>query len=201
MATLGSTCLTCMDNGIEAEGCAGINNSSTCPEPFASSPRSIILGVSQGLFTIPAFFIVFQEALEASIICAVLYGIIMKRNRPELKKYVWYGIVVGLGVTLAALIVLLVAISTLAEGAGVKQRMILQGSLSICAAVLLAHLALTIGNLLNIQDKIRSRVQSEVEQKDGGVRWKTVFFLSFTAIAREGVSKRLCSSASNQTSN
>ena len=61
-----------------------------------------------GLFSIPAFFIVFRETLEAAIICSVLLAVLKKTGLKELNKYVWIGVGLGIAFTLVVLVAVLV---------------------------------------------------------------------------------------------
>eukprot|EP00924_Labyrinthula_sp_SR-Ha-C_P006309 augustus_masked-scaffold_31-processed-gene-2.64-mRNA-1 protein AED:0.08 eAED:1.00 QI:0/-1/0/1/-1/1/1/0/362 len=156
------------------------------------------------LFSIPALFIVFRETLEASIVCSVLLGVLRKVEMTHLNKYVWYGVTVGALFTLGVLAATLIAFSlaterlydddvvngTVDEGLRTETELKLKMGLSFSAAILVAGMCWTLDGILKKQKEIELKVLKETEaeiDKEKVLDWWTVFFLSGTAVAREGV--------------
>lgn len=161
------------------------------------------------LFDIFAFFIVFREALEAAIVCAVLLGVLQKSGQQDLKKWVWVGLAAGLALTTAILIGVVVAFTIASSGFSFRANKLTQGVLGVTAAVLIAYVALTISELTekravleeyvmdtmedaesideNLTEEERAeKLEEQLKKKPKDDTWKTIFFLSFTAVAREG---------------
>mmetsp|Transcript_6277 Transcript_6277/g.7209 ORF Transcript_6277/g.7209 Transcript_6277/m.7209 type:complete len:363 (+) Transcript_6277:102-1190(+) len=161
------------------------------------------------LFDIFAFFIVFREALEAAIVCAVLLGVLQKSNQVNLKKWVWIGLAAGLLLTTIILIGVVVAFQVASSGFSFRANKLTQGILGVTAAVLIAYVALTISELTEkravleeyvletmedaesvdedlSEEERAEQLQKRLEEAPKDDTWKTIFFLSFTAVAREG---------------
>mmetsp|Transcript_11114 Transcript_11114/g.12723 ORF Transcript_11114/g.12723 Transcript_11114/m.12723 type:complete len:347 (+) Transcript_11114:127-1167(+) len=162
-------------------------------------------------FSVLAFFIVFREALEAAIVCAVLLGVLQHSGQQNLKKWVWIGLGLGLLLTLMIMIAVVVAFTAASASFSFKANKITQGVLGVTAAVLIGYVALTLGDLIDKKEKIEKAVKHAVEEAEQvdmeadlteeekeqimyehmrtlpqDETWKTIFFLSFTAVVREG---------------
>lgn len=142
-----------------------------------------------GYFSVPAFFITFREFLEAAIILAVLLGILTKMEQPHLRKYVWLGclcatlICIVLGVVFLVLIVVLKS-----EFLTPETTLLMEGSIAIIAAVLIAVVASSIGNVMAINEKYERRLAQQLDETgESGLTAQSIFFLSWSAVMREGI--------------
>ncbi|CAK9012801.1 High affinity iron permease 1, partial [Durusdinium trenchii] len=145
---------------------------------------------SVGLFALPALFITFRETLEAAIVVSVLLGLLDRVNMPELKKYVWLGVVSATALCIFGAVVVLilfnVAKNELFEG---NAELKAEGVVNLIAAVLIAVVALSVGDIMAIHDKLERRFDEELAQHGGNdaITKNMILFLSFTAVAREGL--------------
>mmetsp|Transcript_8812 Transcript_8812/g.17433 ORF Transcript_8812/g.17433 Transcript_8812/m.17433 type:complete len:429 (-) Transcript_8812:489-1775(-) len=123
-------------------------------------------GESVGLFAIPALFITLRETLEAAIVISVLLGLLSRVGMPHLKKWVWIGVGSAFFLTIAGAILVILLINyakdTLFEG---NKEELAEGSISIIAAVLIAIVALSIGDIHAIQDRIEAKILAKVQAK------------------------------------
>ena len=187
-------CITCEDLGIGF--LASFNSSKpvptcvsqTLPSSCAVNFDSVIgeSAGSQGLFSIPAFFIVLREALEAAIICSILLAAVKKTGDDSLRFWVWTGIGGGLVVTVIALAAVIVTFEVLSGQVSLYDTLIVRGALSISAAILIGYIALTLGDLLNKDKEIERQLNEQIGDKSQ-FGWKAVLFLSFTTVSREGI--------------
>jgi len=142
-----------------------------------------------GLFAAPALFITFRETLEAAIIVSVLLGLLDKLNLKHMKRYVWLGVLAGSALCIALGIIFIILINVVLgavfEDSNDPTAKMVQGVISVIAAVLIAVVAMTIGNVMAINAKYESRLSSQVAET--AISRNNILFLSFTAIVREGV--------------
>ena len=187
-------CITCEDLGISL--LAAVNSSkpvpactsqelpSSCPEDYNTVPG--VPPSSGDIFSVPAFFIVFREALEAAIICSILLAVVKKTGNDRLKFWVWVGIAGGLLVTICALTIVIIVFEVLSSQISLNDTLIIRGALSISASILIGYIALTLGDLLGKDREIQRQLDEQIGDK-GSFGWKSVLFLSFTTVSREGI--------------
>lgn len=193
-AVIADLCITCEDLGVNL--LASINASKPVPQcvsqPLPSSCAVNFDGVaaaapgSQGLFSVPAFFIVFREALEAAVICSILFAAVKRIGQDGLRFWVWVGIAGGVVVTLVALTAVVVTFEVLSSQVSLNDTLIVRGALSISAAILIGYIALTLGDLLEKDKEIKKHLDEQIGDKSN-FGWKSVLFLSFTTVSREGI--------------
>jgi high-affinity iron transporter len=145
-----------------------------------------------GYFAIPAFLITFREFLEAAIIIAVLLGILNKMDQPHLIKWVWLGCLSATLICLVMAVVFILLIVVLKEEFLTEESTLLvEGSISIIAAILIAVVASSIGNVMAINEKYEKRLGQQIAdaEEDAGVGLtaQSIFFLSWSAVMREGI--------------
>ena len=187
-------CITCEDLGVNF--LASFNASKPVPtcvsQPLPSSCATNFNGVvsdspgSQGLFSVPAFFIVFREALEAAVICSILFAAVKKIGDESLRQWVWLGIAGGVFVTLIALTAVVITFEVLSSQVSLNDTLVVRGALSISAAALIGYIALTLGDLLEKDKEIRRQLDEQIGDSSN-FGWKAVLFLSFTTVSREGI--------------
>ena len=98
------------------------------------------------LFSVPAFFILFRETLEASIILSVMLALINKivpegPSRKRMKRQVWLGVGLALALCLVAAAVFLSLYYTVAKEAWEESEALWEGILGLVAVVLITLMA------------------------------------------------------------
>ena len=161
------------------------------------------------LFSVPAFFILFRETLEASIILSVMLALINKivpegPSRKRMKRQVWLGVSLGLGLCLVVATVFLSLYYTVAKEAWDEAEAIWQGVLGLVSAVLSTLMALSMVRADTWREKwekkltkvtvdaLSSRAATVDEDAAEGLASSkkgkyTLFFIPFTVVLREGV--------------
>lgn len=98
------------------------------------------------LFSVPAFFILFRETLEAAIILSVMMALLDKivedvAQRRRMKKHVWMGVVGGVTLSLIAAAIFLSLYYTVAKDAWESSEPLWEGILGLIAVVLITVMA------------------------------------------------------------
>ncbi|MCO5586577.1 hypothetical protein L7F22_040518 [Adiantum nelumboides] len=151
------------------------------------------------LFSVPAFFILFRETLEASIILSVMLTLINKivedrGSRARMKKKVWLGVWSGVGLSMAAAAIFLSLYYTVAKEAWDKSEALWEGILGLVAVVLITLMAFSMIRVDTWRAKWErklTKVTVEALNREGDVdskrsKW-TLFLIPFTVVVREGV--------------
>ncbi|BBN07502.1 high-affinity iron transporter [Marchantia polymorpha subsp. ruderalis] len=151
------------------------------------------------VFSVPAFFILFRETLEASIILSVMLSLLNKVVadrvfRWKLQKQVWMGVVVGVALSMAAAAIFLSLYYTVAKNAWDKTEMLWEGILSLIAVVLITLMALSMIRVDTWRakwEKKLTKVTIDTVEQYGqlqSTRSKyALFLIPFTIVIREGV--------------
>ncbi|GBG31807.1 Plasma membrane iron permease [Hondaea fermentalgiana] len=120
-------------------------------------------GETVGLFALPALFIMLRETLEAAIVLSVLIGLVHRVGMGYMSKYIWFGVGAALFLTIAGgiIVILLVNVAkeSLFEGDNGK---VAEGAVSVVAAILISIVALSIGDISAIQEKIEAKMLAKV---------------------------------------
>jgi high-affinity iron transporter len=100
------------------------------------------------LFSVPAFFILFRETFEASIILSVMLTLIKKlvpevEARRRMTRQVWWGVGVALALCLITAAVFLSLYYTVAKEAWEQSEALWEGVLGLIAVVLITLMALS----------------------------------------------------------
>lgn len=100
------------------------------------------------LFSVPAFFILFRETLEASIILSVMMALLDKivadtAQRRKMKMHVWMGVVGGVTLAFIAAAVFLSLYYTVAKDAWDSSEGLWEGILGLVAVVLITIMAMS----------------------------------------------------------
>lgn len=98
------------------------------------------------LFSVPAFFILFRETLEAAIILSVMMALLDRlvddrRQRRRMKKHVWWGVVGGVALSMVAAAIFLSLYYTVAKEAWESSEPLWEGILGLIAVVLITVMA------------------------------------------------------------
>ncbi|KAL2614126.1 hypothetical protein R1flu_025818 [Riccia fluitans] len=150
------------------------------------------------VFSIPAFFILFRETLEASIILSVMLSLLEKivqdkHVRGRMKRLVWGGVLVGVILSLMAAAIFLSLYYTVAKKAWDKSEPLWEGILSLIAVILITLMAFSmirIDTWRSKWEKKLTKVTTDSVQNfsTGELQSKyALFLIPFTVIIREGV--------------
>ena len=98
------------------------------------------------LFSVPAFFILFRETLEAAIILSVMMALLDRlvedaKQRRRMKKHVWWGVVGGVTLSMIAAAIFLSLYYTVAKEAWDSSEGLWEGILGLIAVVLITVMA------------------------------------------------------------
>lgn len=150
------------------------------------------------LFSVPAFFILFRETLEAAIILSVM--IVLLDNivedrvlRRRMKKHVWLGVVSGVLLSLAAAAIFISLYYTVAKKAWESSEPLWEGILALVAVVLITIMAFSMIRVDTWRakwEKKLAKVTAETLNKQGEVQSTrskyALFFLPLSIVLREG---------------
>ncbi|KAH7387650.1 hypothetical protein KP509_16G034600 [Ceratopteris richardii] len=156
------------------------------------------------IFSVPAFFILFRETLEASIVLSVMLTLIDKivedrNSRRTMKRKAWAGVVSGVALSLAAAAIFLSLYYTVAKKAWEKSEPLWEGVLGLIAVVLITLMAFSMIRVDTWREKWERKLtkvtvdavnEQEVnpEHEVGRQRSKwALFLIPFTVVVREGV--------------
>ncbi|KAL2645264.1 hypothetical protein R1flu_012851 [Riccia fluitans] len=151
------------------------------------------------VFSVPAFFILFRETLEASIILSVMLYLLDKvvpdvAMRRNLQKQVWLGVVFGVVLSLCGAAIFLSLYYTVAKEAWDNSEPLWEGILSLIAVVLITLMAFSMIRV----DTWRSKWEKKLTKAtvDSVEKYGTLqstrskyalFLIPFTVVLREGV--------------
>ncbi|KKW00809.1 MAG: hypothetical protein A2898_02370 [Candidatus Kerfeldbacteria bacterium RIFCSPLOWO2_01_FULL_48_11] len=125
------------------------------------------------------FFITFRETLEASLVIGIVVSYLLRTEQRRYLRYVWWGGMVGLTLSLGVGVVLFY-VSGGFEGAAEE---IFEGVTMIFAAGLLATMLVWMKRQRGHTKKIEEKVERHIERK----RLVGIFFLIFLSVLREGI--------------
>eukprot|EP00271_Cylindrocystis_brebissonii_P017311 TRINITY_DN4450_c0_g2_i1.p1 TRINITY_DN4450_c0_g2~~TRINITY_DN4450_c0_g2_i1.p1 ORF type:complete len:329 (-),score=34.99 TRINITY_DN4450_c0_g2_i1:294-1280(-) len=153
------------------------------------------------LFSVPAFFILFREALEASIIVAVMMSILDKivEDKEVLKKMrrqAWLGVFCGIAVAAVAGAIFISLYYTVAKDAWQTSEPIFEGVLLLIAVSLITMMAFAMIRVdtwrVKWEKKLTKVTMESLALKNdplhaGSRRTKfAIFFIPFLTLLREG---------------
>ncbi|KAA8496220.1 Ferrous iron permease EfeU [Porphyridium purpureum] len=138
------------------------------------------------LFSVPAFFIVFREVLEAALVIGVMLAYVTRAGADHLKKWVWWG--TGVGVGCSILVGLGLGIPYWVAGDEVltgKKMYIFEGFIYLIAACLITWMIIW---MLMMGKNLRAAVERQIEDKldKQNAHW-WIFGSVFLNVFREGV--------------
>ena len=127
-----------------------------------------------------SFLLALREGIEAALIIGIIFGVLRKMNKADLKGVVWRGVAAAVGLSLLAAVILNVAGAEF-EGMGEQ---IFEGFAMLLAAALLTWAIFWMRKQSrNVQKDLEEDVRAAAETTSGG----TLFALAFLAVAREGL--------------
>lgn len=140
-----------------------------------------------------SFLLALREGIEAALIIGIIFGVLRKMNKVDLKGVVWRGVAAAAGLSLLAAVILNVAGAEF-EGMGEQ---IFEGFAMLLAAVLLTWAIFWMRKQSrNVQKELEEDVRAAAATTSGG----TLFALAFLAVAREGLELSLFLLAARFTS-
>jgi high-affinity iron transporter len=162
------------------------------------------------LFSVPAFFILFRETLEAAIILSVMLILVEKifAHDPSLKRrmqwHVWLGVLMGVVLSLAAATIFVSLYYTVAKHAWENSEPLWEGILSLISVILITLMAfsmfrvdtwkakwekkltkVTVETSLNLKQAHGDQVPRQPNSRSSNKY--ALFLLPLSIVVREGV--------------
>jgi len=127
-----------------------------------------------------SFLLALREGIEAALIVGIVFGILKKMEKPQLKGMVWRGVAAALAFSIL-LAVILNVVGAEFEG---KAEQIFEGFAMLSAAALLTWAIFWMRHQsANMEKDLEQDVRAAANSSSGGV----LFALVFLAVAREGL--------------
>lgn len=127
-----------------------------------------------------SFLLALREGIEAALIVGIVFGILKKMEKPQLKGMVWRGVAAALAFSILLAIILNV-VGAEFEG---KAEQIFEGFAMLSAAALLTWAIFWMRHQsVNMEKDLEQDVRAAANSSSGGV----LFALVFLAVAREGL--------------
>lgn len=157
--------------------------------------------MSQDLFDVPIFFIIFRETCEAAIIVSVLLSFLKKVFDADsviykrLRKQVWVGAALGLLICLCIGAAFIAVWYTVLSNLWGDSEYIWEGVFSLVATIMITVMGLAMLRTERMQEKWKVKLAKTMEHnsKNGRLGFKawmqkySFFFLPFITVLREGL--------------
>jgi len=120
-----------------------------------------------GLYALPVLFITFRETLEAAIVVSVLLGLLDKLNAPEFKKFVWLGVIAASALYVSFGVFFIILVNGLKDSFldDPDTAELVNGSIAVVASVVIAFVALSMGNIYTLQSKTEATLQLGIDSQ------------------------------------
>ena len=137
----------------------------------------------------------FREALEASVIIAVLLQMLQKLNMPHLKKWVWIGSMAGVAISLIfSIIVIIIFYVADTKLFSTQASMIFKGCICYIASILITMVSFFMLNFYGLERKWRQKLETAFKEtnkenqdkQSKKMKW-SMLLLAGSATLREGV--------------
>lgn len=143
-------------------------------------------------FCIPAFFVLFRETLEASVLTAVILQYLDRNGQSPLKKQVWLGAWLGGGASIVVGTIVLTIYYTSKSALQSEPALIFEGLMLAFACVaityfIVTHLAPGMKSKDEWATKWEKKMATMVEETNNGKSKHGFFLLTFTSVFREGI--------------
>lgn len=140
------------------------------------------------VFSVPAFFVVLREVLEACLVVGIVLAYLNKTGATHLRKWVWWGASAGIALSLVLgisfAVVFYVRGDKLFSG---KSEKIFEGIIFLIAAALLTWMILWMLSMGHkMQHQIEEQVEKLVDRDDGSGKYG-ILFMVFIQVLREGI--------------
>ncbi|KAI8062305.1 iron permease FTR1 family-domain-containing protein [Gilbertella persicaria] len=155
--------------------------------------------MSQDLFNVPIFFIIFRETCEAAIIVSVLLSFLKKVFDTDsliyrrLRNQVWIGAGLGLFICLCIGAAFIAVWYTVLGNLWGNSEYIWEGVFSLVATVMITMMGLAMLRTERMQEKWKVKLAKSMEDKGEKLGFKawmqkySFFFLPFITLLREGL--------------
>ncbi|KAI8889404.1 high-affinity iron permease [Backusella circina FSU 941] len=156
--------------------------------------------MSQDLFNVPIFFILFRESTEAAIILAVLLSFLKKMFNTEspvykrLRNQVWFGSLAGLFICLCIGGAFIGVYYTVLNNIWGSSEYIWEGAFSLIATILITVMGLAMLKTERMQEKWKIKLAKAMEKSSKEkssykekMRKYSFFILPFITVLREGL--------------
>ncbi|KAG2209620.1 hypothetical protein INT46_007312 [Mucor plumbeus] len=156
--------------------------------------------MSQDLFNVPIFFILFRETTEAAIIVSVLLSFLKKMFNPEsptykrLRNQVWIGSAVGLFICICIGAAFIAVYYTVLSDLWGNSEDIWEGVFSLVAVIMITAMGLAMLKTERMQEKWKVKlalaVQKSTKEKSSfkeKLQKYAFFFLPMITVLREGL--------------
>ncbi|ORY04644.1 iron permease FTR1, partial [Basidiobolus meristosporus CBS 931.73] len=154
--------------------------------------------MAKDLFSIPIFFILFRETIEAAIIVSVLLSFLSQVYHNDtalhrrLRKQVWFGTLLGLLVSLCIGGAFIAVWYTVASNLWAKSEKLWEGCFSLIAVIMISVMGLAMLKTKRMQEKWKVKLANSMNDKEAkGIRAKSkkyaLFLLPFITVMREGL--------------
>lgn len=139
-----------------------------------------------------SFLLSLREGLEAALIIGIVLGVLVKLQRGDLNKQVWF----GTGAAVLASVLAAILLNFLGLGFEGRAEEIFEGVAMLLAAGVLTWMIFWMHNSAgNLKKEIEAQTREAVRGKGG----KALFALAFLAVFREGIELALFLLAVQQT--
>ncbi len=140
---------------------------------------------------ITGFLITFRETLEAVLVVGIVLAYLVKTNQPGYKRFVWWGILFGILVSIVGAIIF----TALLGGLSGRTEEIFEGFLMFIAAGLLTTMILWMAKQGRyVAKELEERVSHEISEQHA----TGILALVFLAVLREGVEMVIFLGAASQ---
>mmetsp|Transcript_21305 Transcript_21305/g.27958 ORF Transcript_21305/g.27958 Transcript_21305/m.27958 type:complete len:351 (+) Transcript_21305:222-1274(+) len=143
---------------------------------------------SNKYFAVPAFFVLFREVLEAAIIISVLLQYLDKVGKTELKRDVWIGTAIGLGLAILMGIIFIsifyAAKNNLFTG---EAEALFEGVLMLLACAIITVLGTSMIKMASKMAKYEKKMSQKVKEVMEGTNKYGMIILPLSSILREGI--------------
>ncbi len=140
------------------------------------------------LFSVPAFFIVLREVLEACLVVGIVLAYLKKIGNTSLRKYVIWGASAGIALSLVFGIAFVVVFYT--RGNLIfsdKNEKIFEGIVFLIAAALLTWMIVWMQQMgRRMQKELEDKIDGYAEDDSGRGKWG-LFAMVFVQVLREGI--------------
>ncbi|CAN8070144.1 unnamed protein product [Agarophyton chilense] len=144
-----------------------------------------------GVFSIPAFFIVLREVLEACLVVGIVLAYINKIGATQYRRYVWWGAIGGIVISLAVGLAFGIVVWTRGDQLFKEDaEKIFEGITFLVAASLLTWMIVWMMVLgKNLRTKLETHVDHIVDDDDKSPlrRKLAIFLMVFVQVLREGI--------------
>lgn len=132
---------------------------------------------------LPAFLITFREVIEASLIVATILGILVRLKQKKGVRSVWLATLAAAGVSVVLLLLgSLVGVKVQEIYSG-KIEQLIEGILMVISALFITWAVFFLHNIFGkYKTRLLTKIKSSVENQEQ----KGLFWLTFTAVFREG---------------